>query len=287
MIRAILLVLLFCNSVVSFAPAIQSIPTSSSQLGLFNFGQTSAGGNAKIPTSSTDRDKQAISSVKAAIEKPRNPSFPFVECEFPALEALNKLGDGSLRSTLQAEEANIAFISKLVKGLAPAPFMGPKVSVAVSSSASNSFLTNMKKKVSGASVFSLKDGIPELSVEDVCVVVTPSSRNDYQAAKVLVESGSVKAVVVVNAFAKDQKSIPAMATMAYFLKPLTYNSQVAGFLIRSYPGNWTVLDAFSKEVLGSFTDNEILVKKTNTPDLRSSGRLVQKSVDERAIRARQ
>ena len=75
--------------------------------------------------------------------------------------------------------------------------------------------------------------------------------------------------------------------MAYFLKPLTYNSQVVGYLIRSYPSLWTVLDAFSKEVLATFTDDEILVKKTNTPDLRSSGKLVQKSVDERAIRARQ
>ena len=74
--------------------------------------------------------------------------------------------------------------------------------------------------------------------------------------------------------------------MGYFLKPLTYNSQVAGFLIRSYPSLWTVLDAQTKEVLGSFTDEQILVEGTNTPDLRESGRLVQKSVDERAIKAR-
>lgn len=74
--------------------------------------------------------------------------------------------------------------------------------------------------------------------------------------------------------------------MGYFLKPLTYNSQVAGFLIRSYPSLWTVLDAQTKAVLGSFTDEQILVEGTNTPDLRESGRLVQKSVDERAIKAR-
>ena len=74
--------------------------------------------------------------------------------------------------------------------------------------------------------------------------------------------------------------------MGYFQKPLTYNSQVAGFLIRSYPSLWTVLDAQTKAVLGSFTDEQILVEGTNTPDLRESGRLVQKSVDERAIKAR-
>ena len=75
--------------------------------------------------------------------------------------------------------------------------------------------------------------------------------------------------------------------MGYYLKPLTYNSQVAGYLIRSYPSDWTVLDAVSKEVLGLFSDQEIRVKNTNTPDLRQSGKLVQSSVDQRAIRARQ
>ena len=84
---------------------------------------------------------------------------------------------------------------------------------------------------------------------------------------------------------QDQKSIPPEATMAYFVKPLTYNSQVAGYLIRAYPSLWTVLDVQSK-ILGSFSDEQILVDRTNTPDLRESGRLVQKSVDERAIKAR-
>jgi hypothetical protein len=74
--------------------------------------------------------------------------------------------------------------------------------------------------------------------------------------------------------------------MAYYVKPLTYNSQVAGYLIRAYPSPWTVLDARSKAILGSFDDGEILVDGTNTPDLRGSGRLVQRSVDEWAIRAR-
>ena len=85
---------------------------------------------------------------------------------------------------------------------------------------------------------------------------------------------------------QDLKTIPGSATMAYYLKPLTYNSQVAGYLIRSYPGPWTVLDGTTKDVLGTYDDDEILVEGTNTPDLRGSGRLVQRSVDERAIRAR-
>lgn len=75
--------------------------------------------------------------------------------------------------------------------------------------------------------------------------------------------------------------------MAFYLKPLTYNSQVAGYLIRCYPNSWTAWDALTKKSLGSFSDSEILFGDTNTPDLRSAGRLVQKSTDDRAIAARQ
>lgn len=77
------------------------------------------------------------------------------------------------------------------------------------------------------------------------------------------------------------KSIPEGATMAYYLKPLTNNSQVAGFLIRRFPNKWIVLDASMNKKqarqLGEFTDEEILVPKTNTPDLRQSVRLVQQN----------
>mmetsp|Transcript_29696 Transcript_29696/g.50620 ORF Transcript_29696/g.50620 Transcript_29696/m.50620 type:complete len:297 (+) Transcript_29696:34-924(+) len=251
---------------------------TSSQLSLFNF--PSGGGGAKAPTSTANRDSAAINAIKSALQKPRNPKCPLVECEFPALAALNKLGDGSLRSATEAEDANIAFASKLCSKVG-SPF-GPKVNLVVSSSASRSFMDKVQKKVKGASICSVKD-LASTSVSGTSVFLTPSSKADYQEARKLAEGGCP--TVIVNALFKDQKSVPESATMAYFLKPLTYNSQVAGFLVRSYPSQWTVLDAQST-VLGTFTDAEILVPKTNTPDLRASVRLVQKSADEKAIRAR-
>jgi hypothetical protein len=66
----------------------------------------------------------------------------------------------------------------------------------------------------------------------------------------------------------------------------TYNSQIAGYLIREYPGLWTTLDTKGRS-LGAMGDDEILVKGTNTPDLRTAVRQVQKAVDQAAIRARQ
>lgn len=258
--------------------------SSTLSMALFDFG-SSKGSAVKIPTSTKDRDNQAICGIKAAIKSCGE--IALIECEFPPLEALNKLGDGSLRSAIEAEEANIAFVSKLIKDLAPFPF-GPNACVLTSSAASKSFYSKVLSKIKGAKVYSLREGIPSvLGKKDVCVMISPSSRNDFNIAQDLAVSGQVSAVVIVNAFAKDQKSVPDTATMGYYLKPLTYNSQVAGYLIRSYPSDWTVLDAVSKEVLGLFSDQEIRVKNTNTPDLRQSGKLVQSSVDQRAIRARQ
>ena len=303
---ALLLVLLpFFGSILlssAFIPYLVSYHVSTATSRAFLVSRGGGDGKSEIPSSATDRDKSAISSIKNAIQSPRIKKYPYVECEFPVLSSLNKLGDGSLRSSLEVEDANVAFVTKLVNSLQNplAAFFGggTKVYLVLSTSASNSLMnkvrTKMKKNGGGGAttVIALRDGMPEDVVASsergdkstVFVFLTPSSQRDYQTARTLAD-GKCPTVIVNGSF-KDQKSIPADATMAYFLKPLTYNSQVAGYLIRSYPSLWTVLDSESKEVLGAFTDAQILVDRTNTPDLRESGRLVQKSVDERAIRAR-
>lgn len=51
-------------------------------------------------------DNQAISSIKAAISKPKVKDFPLIECEFPPLGSLNKLGDGSMRSSNQVDDVS-------------------------------------------------------------------------------------------------------------------------------------------------------------------------------------
>ena len=291
----LILAIISLASVEAFTPVSSqsNAAMSSSRLGLFDFGGFggSSGSAATIPSTTNARDKIAIESCKKAIENPRSSNLPLIELEFPALAALNKLGDGSLRSAMEAEDANLAFAGRLASGISPSfnPF-SMAVSIALSSSSTNSFRAKTEKaaKKAGASVVSASSPslADEVGADGVCIFLTPASRGDFTAAQNLAKSGAVKAVVLVNAFAKDPRSVPEGATMGYFLKPLTYNSQVAGYLIRSYPSAWTVLDATSKAVLNTFSDEEILVKGTNTPDLRGSGRMVQKSVDERAIAAR-
>jgi Domain of unknown function (DUF1995) len=192
------------------------------------------------------RNQQVVQAVKAALASPRIPSFRLIECEFPAVASLNKQGDGS--------------------------------------AASNTF--QRKAETIGRSFsHTLRNGLPAVKSRDVCVFVAPCNSQDYSVAQQLVVNGN--SVVLLNGFAKDPKSVSGDATMAYFLKPLTYNSNIAGYLVRSYPGPWTVVDASAKAaVLGTFSDSDILVSGTNTPDLRPAGRLVQKAVDERAIQAR-
>ena len=281
------------DSAAAFATAPQTATVRhAAALNLFNFGNNrngagAGGGASSVPKSPASRDSQAIRSIKAALDSPRSPSFPLVEAEFPVLEALNKLGDGSLRSAKEAETANLQFALKLAKSIA-IPFVGPKVYIVTSSAASNSFAASVARKAGGSiSVLSLKEGLPETFGEtDVVIFLTPSTSADYRTAESIAMSGTVGGVIVCNGYAKDTKSVKQGATMAFYLKPLTYNSQVAGYLVREYPNQWTALDSVTNSVLGTFTDEDILVRKTNTPDLRSSVKLVQKSFDQRAIEAK-
>ena len=231
--------------------------------------------------------------------KPRTPTFPYVELEFPPLAQLNKLGDGSLRSSLAVDEANIQFVGKLVKAIAPSmwnPFTSIKhITIVTSSSATNSFRTKIVKTIvqqhkgSVTVLDSTTLSSSSSSSSEVYIFISPSSRGDYSLAEQVAKQAphaTTQAVIVVNGFAKAPNSVSGLATMAYYYKPLTYNSQLAGYLIRSYPSLWTVLDATTSDVLQTYTDPDILVPNTNTPDLRSSGKLVQQSVDARAIAAR-
>lgn len=49
-------------------------------------------------------DNQAISAIKAGIAKPKTRGYPLIECEFPPLKELNKLGDGTMRSANEVDQ---------------------------------------------------------------------------------------------------------------------------------------------------------------------------------------
>lgn len=155
--------------------------------------------SVKIPTSPNDRDNLATNAIKAALAKPKTAGFPLIECEFPPLQALNKLGDGSLRSSNEVDEANLNFCSKLLRSLSPLPFGGPNACLLMSSAASNNLLKKAQSKT-GGKLYSLRDGMPPAEANSVYVLLAPSARNDYEAAKAIASDGIP--VVLVNGFAK-------------------------------------------------------------------------------------
>ena len=227
-----------------------------------------SGSAPRIPTTNAVRDQQAIDSIKKAIQDGKK----LIECEFPPLSQLNKLGDGSRQSMQLVQDANMKFANKLAKSVAFPPLIGPTVCLMTSNSAGRL-----------PSVYSLRDGPPTfLTPKDVAILVEPTSPLDYKTAQTL-----TCPVIIINGIAKTRDSVPRSSSstvMAYYCKPLTYNSMIAGYLLRSYPSDWTVVT--TKKTLGTFTDDEILVSGTNTPDLRGSVRMVQKATDEETISRR-
>lgn len=156
------------------------------------------GGSAKIPSSVSDRDSIAFNAIKNAINKPKTQGFGLVECEFPPLAALNKLGDGSLRSANEVDTANLKFSQSLISSIS-LPFIGPKVWLLTSAAASSGFEKAAKSSKS-YTFHSLRDGKPAVASADICVLVGPSARNDYLVAQQL--ATECKAVVLVNGYAK-------------------------------------------------------------------------------------
>ncbi len=71
------------------------------------------------------RDQKAIEAIKAAIKNPKTPSLPLIECEFPPLAELNKLGDGSLRSANLVDDVSITYLTLFVPKCIETKWTGP------------------------------------------------------------------------------------------------------------------------------------------------------------------
>lgn len=144
-------------------------------------------------------DNQAIQAIKAAVAKPKTSQLRLIECEFPPLQALNKLGDGSLQSAKQVDDANLAFGRKCCQALSPLIGNRPTITLLTSSSATASFVQKAQKAFGRTA--SLKTGPPTQTTtsNDIFVLVAPSGR-DYVVAKQLATQGAT--VVLINGFAK-------------------------------------------------------------------------------------
>jgi len=194
--------------------------------GAFPFGGLGGTAVPQIPKSPRERNQQVVQAVQAALRSPRTPSFRLIECEFPAVAQLNKLGDGSLRSATAVEDANLETAQALVRALSPLlpGVFGPLVWLLTSTAATNSLQTKADKvaKAAGGNHHSLKRGLPAgVKSRDVCVLVTPSNGQDYEWAKRIANNGN--SVVLINGFAKvrTRQRILIKGRIQIVLQPLT------------------------------------------------------------------
>jgi hypothetical protein len=167
---------------------------------LFPLGRTDAA--AVVPTTVAVRNRDMADAVKAAMANPLVPSCRCIECEFPALAALNKLGDGSLRSAMLVDDANLAAALSIAKSFLPYPFGPPKVWLVPSRSSSQRLQSAVTKQWprDGVHLFDTDGPFLPVKSRDVCIFVSPSNSADYETVKRLTTNGNV--VVVVNGQAK-------------------------------------------------------------------------------------
>jgi hypothetical protein len=187
-------------------------PRSATSLSLFpgSIGAITSNSNMVVPRSIAARNEEMARAVRAAISNPRVPSCRLIECEFPALAALNKMGDGSSRSAMDVDDANLAAALTIARSflLPVVPFFSPpKVWVIPSRSSSQRIQSALTKQWKRDAVHFLGNsnnndtgGLPPVKSRDVCIFVAPSSSTDYDVAKRLTANGNV--VVVVNGQAK-------------------------------------------------------------------------------------
>jgi hypothetical protein len=152
-------------------------------------------------------DRQAIAAIQAAILSPS--SYPLIECEFPPLQALNKLGDGSFKSANMVDNANLQFCSKLVNSIVPPfsfPTTRPKSYLLTSSTATSTFVQTARTvlpkscAVMPMSASTISELLAVPNKPDLCVLVAPSVTQEYAAAHALASRGLT--VVLVNGLAK-------------------------------------------------------------------------------------
>ena len=193
------------------------------------------------------------------------PTACLIEVEFPASQQLSK------SESKEAEEVNVDFAKSLIDALS-VPFIGAgPCRLVLPGSASRRLRSSCEKCVRSVD-----------SEDAIQVYLCPSSARDYADAA---DRSASSPTVIINGLAKSPKSVTDAALNAFYLKPLTYNSCVVGFLYRAYPSPWRAVDDEGR-VLREFEDGQIRVKGTSTPDLREAVKLCSKAWDERAIAAR-
>eukprot|EP00611_Tribonema_gayanum_P003250 TRINITY_DN12526_c0_g1_i1.p1 TRINITY_DN12526_c0_g1~~TRINITY_DN12526_c0_g1_i1.p1 ORF type:complete len:189 (+),score=53.80 TRINITY_DN12526_c0_g1_i1:514-1080(+) len=149
------------------------------------------------------------------------------------------MGDGSAKNRKLTLESNSAFVTKLVASLSKS--VKGKVWVMCCEPGTRQYLATSIKggKAELIDMPSTAKNFPPAAAGDVHVIVTPGDISQWRLAR---DMGKVAPVVVCNGlFANGYEAF----TPVYYFKPISG----WGFLLKSYPADWTVFLAGTEEVL--------------------------------------
>jgi hypothetical protein len=183
-----------------------------------------------VPTSYDEIHAQAIASVAEGLKAGKRR----LEVEFPPIAQTNKISDGSASSQATVRRANVAFNAKVAAALSKS---AARVLVLCEDAAT---LQEMLRAVlpSNAVCALIKDATsvgPRKG--DIILSCQPANSKSWIASAQL---ESEAPVVVLNGF---QYNGYKAFDMAYYLKPMTFNSGICGYCIRSFPYDWVVWSA--------------------------------------------
>jgi len=205
-----------------------------------------------VPRDSKAIRSQAIAGVRAALRSKRD---SFWEVEFPPLQQLNKLGDGSARSAREVDQVNCQFAAELSQNAGRATVL-----VACGSAQE----AELGKRARGATIISVREAQQAVQPGKVAIIVSPSDTSHWAAAQALAESG--RPSVVVNAFTNHGYG---GCQHAFYLKPITAYGAVAGTVLKRHPGPYECFDAVGK-LVPSVKVPIARQGRLATPDLRAA-----------------
>jgi hypothetical protein len=211
-------------------------------------------------------DNPTNSAIQSACAGLKGRKSGLFEIDFPLTSQLNRAGSGSLSDAKMIEERQNAFVSSLKA----------KISLPIIGLGSPCTVYSFSSSLPSSLPFPTDDG-------SILLCVSPSQPSHYKSC---LTRSQTSPTLIVNGILKTTKSVPSTATSLYYQKPLTHNSQISGYLLRSYPSPYQVLDPQGRVLKTYGSEDEVLVRGTNTPDLRDAVKICSAEADRRAIEAR-
>ena len=182
----------------------------------------------RVPQNYDEIHEQSFLGIEAGLRQ----GLRRMEVEFPPIPQVNRLSDGSASSQAMVRRANVAYAAKAAARLAPpAParlhlLCGDRATL-------DELLRAALPKT--AAVGLLRDFSPAAAGPgDAALVVTPADAQQWAAAA---RVGDAAPVAVLNGVFNN--GWPGFES-AYYLRPMTFNSGVCGYLLRQFPAAWTV-----------------------------------------------